>query len=99
MPTVLVLPKARIDINAISDFIANDSEAQADKFVRRLDEKFKLLARQPKLGRLRDELMVGLRSFPFDRYIIFYLSGANGIDVVRVLHSARDLEPQFLQKN
>ena len=99
MPSVVVLPKARVDINAISDFIAEDSEAQAERFVRRLDEKFKLLAQQPQLGRLRDELMVGLRGFPFERYIIFYRSSTNGIDIVRVLHSARDLELQFPHKN
>lgn len=36
--------------------------------------------------------MPGLRSMPFGRYLIFYLLLSDGIDLVRVLHSARDLE-------
>ena len=47
------------------------------------------------LGRARGELEAGLRSFPFERYVIFYLPLADGIDVVRLLHSARDVDAQF----
>ncbi len=68
---------------------------QADAFVDRLDEKFQLLARQPGLGRVRQELAAGLRSFPVVRYVIFYEPVPDGIAVVRVLHSARDLDAQF----
>ena len=37
-----------------------------------------------------------LRSFPFRRYVIFYLPLPDGIDVVRVLHSARDVDGDLL---
>jgi hypothetical protein len=33
-----------------------------------------------------------LRSFPVGRYVVFYRPQDDGIDVVRVLHSARDIE-------
>ncbi|WP_426177545.1 type II toxin-antitoxin system RelE/ParE family toxin [Massilia sp. TWR1-2-2] len=72
MPNFIVRPKARIDLDGIWDFIAADSQAQADAFVDRVIKKFKLLARQPGLGRIRDELMPELQSFPFERYVIFY---------------------------
>ena len=36
-----------------------------------------------------------MRSFPFGRYVIFYAPVDGGIDVVRVLHSARDIDEQF----
>lgn len=64
-------------------------------FIDRLDAKFRLLAQQPELGRMRNELMADLRSFPFERYVIFYLAASNGIEVARVLHGARDIEAQF----
>lgn len=32
---------------------------------------------------------------PFGRYVIFYEPLDDGIDVVRVLHSARDVDAQF----
>lgn len=40
-----------------------------------------------------------VRSFPFGRYVIFYLPIDDGIDVVRVLHSARDIDAVFGQEN
>lgn len=95
MPRVLIRPRARIDIAEIRDYIADDSELQADAFVDRLDANFQLLAEQPGLGRHRDELAPGLRSFPFGRYVIFYESVSDGICVVRVLHGARDLGAIF----
>jgi toxin ParE1/3/4 len=50
---------------------------------------------EPGLGRTRDELLAGLRSLPFERYMIFYVALEDGIDVVRVLHSERDVDAQF----
>jgi toxin ParE1/3/4 len=47
------------------------------------------------MGRARDELSPGLRSMPFGRHVIFYETMADGIDVVRVLHSARDIDAAF----
>ncbi|WP_292457413.1 type II toxin-antitoxin system RelE/ParE family toxin [Methylibium sp.] len=54
-----------------------------------------MLATQPLMGRARDELSPGLRSFPFGRYVIVYEPIDGGIDVVRLLHSARDVDAQF----
>jgi toxin ParE1/3/4 len=47
------------------------------------------------MGRSRDELLPGLRSFPFGRYILFYLPLTDGVDLIRVLHSARDIDAVF----
>jgi toxin ParE1/3/4 len=47
------------------------------------------------LDRAREELAAKLRSFPFGRYVIFYEPIKDGIDVVRVLHSARDIDAVF----
>lgn len=95
MSTFTVRPLALLDIDGIWDYIAEDSEAQADTFVDRMFTKFKLLAHEPGLGRLRDDLMPELHSFPFERYVIFYRKVRGGIEVVRVLHSARDVQSQF----
>jgi toxin ParE1/3/4 len=95
MPRVLRRPLAAADIAEIWDYIAEDSIAQADAWVDRLDETLRLLATQPRMGRLREELSPGLRSLPFGRYVIFYEPLNDGIDVVRVLHAARDVDAQF----
>ena len=47
------------------------------------------------MGRARDELSPGIRSMPFGRYVIFYAPLADGIDIIRVLHSSRDIDAVF----
>ena len=39
-------------------------------------------AEQPKMGRAREELASGLRSFPVRRYVVFYCPLVDGIEVV-----------------
>ena len=88
-------PLAAVDILDVWDHIAEDSLEQADRWIDNLDEKLKLIATQPLIGRARGELAADMRSFPFGRYIIFYAPVDGGIDVVRVLHSARDVDAAF----
>lgn len=95
MAHVLRRPLAAADILDIWSYIAEDSLDEADRWVDRLDEKFSLLATQPLMGRARDELLSGLRSFPFGRYVVFYCATKDGVDVVRVLHSSRDVDLAF----
>ena len=97
MPLVVLQPRAKADLSEIWDFIADDSDEQADSFVDLLDQKFQLLARQSGLGRRRAELAEGLRSFPVWPYVIFYLPIRGGIQIVRVLHGARDIEGTFTE--
>lgn len=95
MASVSRRPLAAADILDIWDHIAEDSVEQADRWVDKLDEKFKLIATQPLMCRARHELAANVRSFPFGRYVIFYEPIEDGIDVVRVLHSARDIDAVF----
>ena len=92
MPTVRKLPSAKEDLFEIWTFIAADNTNAADTWIDKLDAQFSLLATQPLIGKARDELAKGLRSFPFGRYVIFYLPHINGITVVRIIHSARDVD-------
>lgn len=58
----------------------------------RIDGEAHTLLTQPKMGRARDELAAGLRSWPTSTpYILFYFADADGITIARVLHHARDV--------
>jgi toxin ParE1/3/4 len=92
MPRILIRPRAQIDLAEIWDFIAEDSQARADSFLDRLDQELHGIAQNPHMGRPRGELSPNLRSFPFGRYVIFYFVLADGIEIVRLLHGARDLD-------
>ena len=95
MPRILIRPRAEIDLAEIWDFIAEDSLARANSFLDRLDQSLLGLAANPHIGRVRGELSQNLRSFPFGHYVIFYLARGDGIEIVRVLHGARDLDAIF----
>jgi toxin ParE1/3/4 len=91
MAVVTKRPIALADLAEIWSFIADDSEINADRFLSKLERKLQLLATQPRMGRLREELMPGLRSCPYGRYVVFFMAESGGIEIVRVLHSARDI--------
>ena len=95
MLRVIRRPLAQTDILEIWEFIADNSVAAADRWVDHLDDQFRLLATQPMMGRAREELSPGVRSFPIGRYVVFYVPIDDGIDVVRVLHGARDIDALF----
>ena len=69
--------------------------ANADAFASRIDKVLRLLSGRPGIGRARPELHPDLRSFVVGKYVVFYPPLTNGIDVIRVLHGARDLEAAF----
>ena len=72
--------------------LADQSTNTADRWVDAVDRAATRLAGFPALGRARDELVVGVRSFPVGKYLIFYTISPDGVDVLRVLHGARDLD-------
>lgn len=95
MPRVVVRPRADHDLFEIASYIARDDPAAADRLIDATEDKFRLLATSPKLGRPRTELARRLRSLPFGSYVIFYRPINDGIEVVRILHGKRDLRRAF----
>lgn len=95
MAVILKRPRALLDLAEIWSYIAEHSVGNADTFASRIDKTFKLLARHPGIGRTRPELYPDLRSFAVGKYVVFYLQLTNGIEVIRVLHGARDIEAAF----
>lgn len=92
MPCVLKRPQAEADLGDIWWYIAQDSLQSADRFLDRIHEKCLLLAEFPQMGVVQDELKPHLRSFSVGHYLIFYFPIEDGIDIVRVLQGARDIE-------
>ena len=84
--------QAEEDLLEIWRYIARDSDKTADRFLDRLNGKFVALARTPHTGRARSDLRPDLRSFPYGSYIILYRIVGNGIEIVRVVHAARNLD-------
>jgi len=69
---------------------------QAVSYLTDIDAVFQLLVKNPHIGRERNEIKFGLRSFPISAHVIFYRILDNHIRIVRVLDGGRDL-PNFLK--
>lgn len=87
---VTFLPRARADLLEIGDYIAEDSPARARAFVESLKERCLALAEFPQMGNQRQELKEGVRSLTLGRYVIYYRVEAS-VEIIRILHSARDI--------
>jgi len=88
-------PLAEQDYRDIWRYIAADNPDAADRLLRRMDGKLELYAEHPRMGSPRDGLAPGLRSFPVGNYVVFYRGVADGIELVRVLHGARNFKRLF----
>lgn len=86
---------ARKELKAIRDYIAAQSVPAAFRFLDEVTQKCSTLAQFPEMGRLWRDLIPPLRSFPVDRYFIFYRSVKGGIQIVRVLSGYQDLTAIF----
>jgi len=83
--------KARSAVLDIWRYIANDNEAAADRFIDRLIQQFRLLGEMPHIGRQRDELRAGYRSFPVGEYVIFYRVATPRVQIMNIVHGRRDV--------
>ena len=92
---IRISARATSDLTEIWSYIADDSVTNADAFIDKLYETIQVLANQSGAGRRREELAPGILSFPFARYIIFYRASRDAIEIVRVLHGARDTQTIF----
>src|SRR5438067_2274635 len=88
-------PEAADDLDDIYDHLAQFNAASAARVVQAIEQTCRTLARFPGMGRARDELQPRLRSFPGGAYVIFYRLTDDGIQIVRILHGARDFPALF----
>ena len=90
---------AQRDLIAIYRHYAREAGLRiADRFLAAAEKTFRLLAGMPGMGTRYDydhPALAELRVFPlssrFKVYLVFYKPVADGIEIVRVLHGARDI--------
>ena len=92
---LIVSRNAEVDLTLIWVYYAERSERAAKRIRYEIFSRYDLLLQFPHIGRSRDELQKGLRSFPVSDYLIFYRAIEDGIEIVRVLHGAQDIYSIF----
>jgi toxin ParE1/3/4 len=85
---------AKAELDSIWDYVVEESgsERVADRQINLLTSRFYLLATHPKIGRMREDLGPGRRSYTVERYIIIYQIIGEDVLILHVIHSRRDLQ-------
>ncbi len=91
-------PRAVEAIIQLAEYIAVDSASAAERFLISTEETFKQLERMPGMGRLyasANARLARIRVWSvkgFRNHLIFYRPFDGGIEILTVLHGARDIE-------
>jgi len=92
MPKIVRTSRAELDLTDIWTYIARDNLDAADRVIRRIDERLRLLVADPTMGELVEHRRPGLRATAVGNYVVYYSPTQDGIEVYRVLHAARQRE-------
>jgi toxin ParE1/3/4 len=101
MPRIVPSREVEVDILGIFVHIGRHSEKAANRFLQALDKALKNLAAMAYLGGQCESdhpSLAGVRAWPipkFRKYMILYRPLADGIEVLRVIHGARDIDALF----
>ena len=87
--------QAEKDLEDIWVYLTQQDELLADKRIAQILNRLPMLSQYPNMGKQREDILVGLRSFPVKPYVIFYDQISDGIEVIRILHQARDVDAEF----
>lgn len=96
MKPARVRPLADTDIDRVLVDVRSQNPEAASRLLAALERAFRDLSEHPGAGSPRYAHVLpaeGLRMWPVTRfpYLIFYFERADHLDVVRVLHGARDI--------
>jgi toxin ParE1/3/4 len=96
MTKVIRSPKAVTDMQGIAEHIAADNPTAAYAWLESIESLFRTLATQPMMGERYQTRRWGLlRRFCHGNYVVYYRPINDGVDVLRVIHGARDPRKQL----
>jgi toxin ParE1/3/4 len=81
---------AKADVDDISLSIALDNPNAADRMIDLLSERTGQVAMFPQSGSLRPEIGSEVRCLPCKDYLILYRLTDERVEIVRIVHGARD---------
>jgi plasmid stabilization system protein ParE len=88
---VILSRKAERDLEEIGDWIAQDNRVRAASFIGELRRACSGIGRAPRSYPLVDKSRdSALRRRVHDNYLIFYDIGEDAVEILHILHGARD---------
>ena len=90
-----LLPAAEADLTAIALHIAEDNPRAAQRWLESIEERCVRLGEMPGMGVARPDIRADLRLMPVGNYLILYRQVDDNVEIVRVLHGARQWQDLF----
>lgn len=91
MSAYRLTPAAVRDLSSIWDYTQEHWTAQqAEIYVTEIQVAIERIAERPERGRQCDEIRQGYRRYAIGSHLIFYIQGADSVDVIRILHQRMD---------
>ncbi len=84
--------QAEADLDELRLSIAANHPDAADRMVDAVLEGSRMHVRFPNMGQSRDEIRPGLRCFLVSPYVVYFRPVGETIEVLRILHGARDIK-------
>lgn len=90
--------RARADLLDIWLEIASKNPAAADRLYDRLEARVKVLGEYPEIETARPDIAAEARMLVKGSYLVLYRVRADDVQIVRVLHGARDVDQQLFEE-
>jgi toxin ParE1/3/4 len=91
MTTFNLTPRAKEDLRSIWHYtVTTWNEAQADKYITTLYNRFQWLAENPKLGKHRPDIQHGYYCYREGSHLVFFTCHDEGIAIIGVPHQSMD---------
>jgi len=91
-----ITPRAAADLDAIADYtIEKWGIEQLESYMNALADRFQWLADGPLLGRERNDIHKGYRSYPEGSHVVFYIVQDESIAIIGIPHKSMDIEAFF----
>jgi toxin ParE1/3/4 len=87
--TFRLRPQAEEDLEDIALYIAEDNVQAARRWIEDMQALCQQLGEMPSMGVAKPSIRPGLRMLPAGSYLILYQEVDKGVEIVRVLHGAR----------
>ena len=81
----------RADLDDIWFYVAQDNLVAAERLIERVDDVTRRLLDFPRIGPAKPHIATEMRTLPVGRYMILYRVTPETIDLVRIVHQARDI--------
>ena len=94
--TYKITPRAQEDLKNIGRYTEQSwGRTQRNTYLKKLEERIIWLAKNPQLGKHRNDITDGFYSFPEGQHVVFYLIEKQVIHIIGIPHKDMDIVSYF----